>query len=100
MGQGRVHCRMAVEGILTSQSTTASLPTNRFDQRVNTFITDNLPGVDDAEARLLSDQMNLIWQVTSPAAHGTPQHSFKRANAEFVLRMTMAIVEYFSRLLM
>ena len=94
-----LHCRMAVEGILTSQSTTASLPANRFDQRVNTFITDNLPGIDDAEARLLSEQMNLIWKATSPAAHGTPQHNFKLADAEFVLRTTMAIVEYFSRLL-
>jgi hypothetical protein len=94
-----LHCRMAVEGILTSQSTTASLPANRFDQRVNSFITDNLPGIDDAEARVLSEQMNLIWKVTSPAAHGNPQHIFKRADAEFVLRMTMAIVEYFGRLL-
>lgn len=94
-----LHCRMAVEGILTSQSTTSSLPANRFDQRVNTFITDNLPGIDDAEARLLSEQMNLIWKATSPAAHGTPQHNFKLADAEFVLRTTMALVEYFSRLL-
>lgn len=94
-----LHCRMAIEGILTSKSTTAALPTNRFDQRVNSFITDNLPAIDDAEARLLFGQINLIWQVTSPAAHGAPQHTFKRADAEFVLRITMAIAEYFSRLL-
>lgn len=97
--QTALHCRKAIEGILISQSTAASLPTTRFDQRVNTFITDNLPGVDDAEARLLSDQMNLIWHVTSTSAHGMPQHPFKRPDAEFVLRMTMATVEYFSRLL-
>jgi hypothetical protein len=97
--QTALHCRKAIEGILTSKSTTISLPINRFDQKVNTFIGDNLPGIDDAEARLLFDQMNLIWQGTSPSAHGTPQHPFKRPDAEFVLRMTMAIVEYFSRLL-
>ena len=94
-----LHCRMAIEGILTSKNTAASVPTNRFEQRVNTFITDNLPVIDDAEARVLADQMDLIWQVTSTAAHGTPQHAFKRADAEFVIRVTMAIVEYFSRLL-
>lgn len=94
-----LHCRKAIEGILNSKSTTGSLPTTRFEQRVDTFLTDNLPTIDDAEARLLADQMNLIWQVTSPSAHGTPQHPFKRPDAEFVLRMTMAIVEYFSRLL-
>jgi len=94
-----LHCRMSVEGILTSKSNTASLPTERFEQRVNTFITDNLPAADDAEARLLHDQMMVIWQVTSPAAHGTPQHLFKRPDAEFLIRVTMATVEYFSRLL-
>jgi hypothetical protein len=97
--QTALHCRKAIEGILTSKSPTASLPANRFDQRVNTLISDNLPGIDNAEAGLLSDQMNLIWKATSPSAHGTPQHPFKRPDAEFVLRMTMAIVEYFGRLL-
>lgn len=94
-----LHCRKSIEGILTAKSPAAALPNIRFDQKVNTLITDNLPGIDDAEARLLFDQMNLIWQVTSTAAHGAPQHTFKRADAEFVLRITMAIVEYFSRLL-
>lgn len=94
-----LHCRKSIEGILTAKSPTASLPNIRFDQKVNTLITDNLPGIDDAEARVLFDQMNLIWQVTSTAVHGAAQHTFKRAEAEFVLRMTMAIVEYFSRLL-
>ncbi|HMC30603.1 MAG TPA: hypothetical protein VKL99_07185, partial [Candidatus Angelobacter sp.] len=97
--QTALHCRKAIEGILTSKSASSSLPTNRFEQRINTFITDNLSSVDDAEAKLLAGQMNLIWQATSPSAHGTPQHPFKRPDAEFVLRMTMAIVEYFGRLL-
>src|SRR5262249_8250288 len=95
-----LHCRMAIEGILTSKSKAASLsPSQRFEQQVNTFMTDNLPGVDDAEAAMLSKQMDLIWKATSPAAHGTQQHAFKRADSEFVVRATMAIVEYFSRLL-
>lgn len=104
LGEGQwdkaaLHCRMAIEGILTSQSKSASLPTERFEQRVNNFIADNISGIDDAEARMLFKQMELIWQVTSPAAHGTPAHVFKRADAEFVIRATMAIVEYFGRLL-
>jgi hypothetical protein len=94
-----LHCRKAIEGILTAKSPGVSLPVTRFDQKVNALIHDNLPGIDDAEARLLYDQMNFIWQVTSPSAHGTPQHPFKRPDAEFVLRATMATVEYFSRLL-
>jgi hypothetical protein len=94
-----LHCRMSIECILTSRSKSSSLPTERFDQRVNTFLADNLPGIDDAEARMLFKQMEVIWQATSPAAHGSPQHIFKRADAEFVVRTTMAIVEFFSRLL-
>lgn len=92
-----LHCRMAVEGILTSKG--PLLPNQRFEQQVNNFIGNNLPGIDDVEARLLADQMALIWHATSTAAHGTPQHPFKRPDAEFVIRATMAIVEYFSRLL-
>jgi hypothetical protein len=92
-----LHCRMAIEQILTSKPASATSP--HFEQKVNTFINDNLPGIDDTEARMLSEQMKLIWKAASTAVHGNPQHTFKRADAEFVLRMTMAIVEYFGRLL-
>lgn len=92
-----LHCRMATEEILASK--TASVQSPHFEQKVNTFITDNLPGIDDTEARMLADQMKLIWKAASTAAHGNATHTFKRADAEFVLRMTMAIVEYFARLL-
>jgi hypothetical protein len=92
-----LHCRMATEEILALKP--LSSPSPHFEQKVNTFISDNLPGIDDTEARMLADQMKLIWKAASTAAHGNPQHTFKRADAEFVLRMTMAIVEYFSRLL-
>ena len=57
---------------------------------------DNLK-VDDAESTLLSDQMRVIWEAASPAAH--QGHLYKRAETECILRSTMALVEYFSRLL-
>lgn len=63
-----LHCRIAVEEILASK--TASVPSPHFEQKVNTFITDNLPGIDDTEARMLADQMKLIWKVASTAVHG------------------------------
>jgi hypothetical protein len=93
-----LHCRKAIEFILDSKP--SSLPaTVKFSHRLDTFITDNLPSVDDAEAKLIAGQMQLIWEITSPAAHAAPAHAFIRADAEFILRITMAVVEYFSRLL-
>jgi len=94
-----LHCRMSIEEILISKSNTSSQTNNRFEQKVNDFLADNLPGLDDAEAKFLSGQMNLLWHITSTALHGGPQHTFKRPDAEFVVRITMAAVEYFSRTL-
>ena len=92
-----VHCRKALEVILDSRPN--SIPaTSKFRDRVSAFITDNLK-VDDAEAKLLAGQIQLIWETASPAAHPSPAHTFRRADAEFILRTTMALVEYFSRLL-
>jgi hypothetical protein len=92
-----VHCRKAIETILDSRPSPLD-PTAKFRQRVDAFITDNVK-VDDQEAKLLAGQMQLIWEVTSPAAHSGPVHVFKRADADFILRATMALIEYFSRLL-
>jgi hypothetical protein len=90
-------CRKAVELILDSGKA-SSPPVTQFPRRVETFLHDNLPALDDVEAKLLSGQMQLIWEVTSATgAHAA--HLAKAADAEFVLRATMALVEYFSRLL-
>src|SRR5438552_1308028 len=61
----------------------------KVSRSVSTFINDNLK-VDDAEAKLLSGQMQLIWEVISPAAHPAVAHRFVRADSEFVLRQSMA----------
>lgn len=92
-----VHCRKAIETILESRSSASPIPV-KFRDRVTTFINDNLT-LDDAEAKLLAGQMQLIWDVSSPAAHSAPAHTFKRRDAEYIARATMALVEYFSRLL-
>lgn len=92
-----VHCRKAVEILLDSKPSTLPVPA-KFRDRVTTWINDNLK-LDDSEAKLLAGQMQLIWDVTSPAAHPGPAHVFRKPDAEFVLRATMAFVEYFSRLL-
>jgi len=56
-------------------------PNQRFDQQVNTFIVDNLPGIDDAEAAMLSRRRKWwvmlsrlaaeIQQLPSPRAFGS-----------------------------
>jgi hypothetical protein len=92
------HCRMAVEAILNSRP--SSLPqTAKFREKVNAFIADNLKSLDDLQAKLLCKEMELIWEASSHAMHSSPTSSFKRADAEFLVRSTMALVEYFSRLL-
>jgi hypothetical protein len=92
-----VHCRKAVEALLDCGS--SALPvTTRFREKLSTWMSDNLKA-DDAEAKLLAGQMQLVWDVTSPAAHPAPAHTFSRRDAEFLVRSTMALVEYVSRLL-
>jgi hypothetical protein len=92
-----VHCRKSIEVFLDSRPISPPA-TMKSRERVSTFINDNLK-VNDAQAKLLAGQMQQIWEVTSPAAHSSPAHSFTRADSEFVLRLTMILVEYFSRLL-
>ena len=92
------HCRKAIEVILNSRPPTGPMP-SRFKDRVNTFIQDHLRTLDPAQSRLLADEMGMIWEVASQAVHPATGPAFKRADAEFIVRSTMALVEYFSRLL-
>jgi hypothetical protein len=91
------HCRKSLEVVLDSRP--SSLPTTaKFRDKVNAFICDNLTTLGEQQAKLLARQMELIWEVSSQAAHASPA-TFVRADAEFLLRTTMALVEYFGRLL-
>jgi len=92
------HCRKAVEVILESRPSSLS-STAKFRDKVNAFISDNLKNLDELQAKMLFRQMESIWEFGSQAAHPAPSNTFKRAEAEFLVRSTMALVEYFSRLL-
>jgi len=48
---------------------------------------------------LLADEMKLLWEVCSKAAHPTPADYFKREDANFIMRNTTAILEYISKVL-
>ncbi|MCU1304945.1 MAG: hypothetical protein JWQ87_5229 [Candidatus Sulfotelmatobacter sp.] len=92
------HCRRAVEVIMDSKP--SSVPQQaKFREKVDAFIGDHLPNIDDRQAKLLSEQMRMIWEVGSQLAHANSSPPAKRADAEFVVRATMALVEYFSKLL-
>lgn len=92
------HCRKAIEVILNSRPPSGPVPV-KFKDRVNTFIQDHLRAIDPVQSRLLAEEMGMIWEVGSQAVHPATGPAFKRADAEFIVRTTMALVEYFSRLL-
>jgi len=91
------HCRKALELILESR--TPSVPgTARFKEKVDAFISDSLRPMKDQQAKLIAGQMGLVWEVSSQAVH-SPQTIFRRADAEFIVRSTAALLEYVGRLL-
>ncbi|WP_148210162.1 hypothetical protein [Candidatus Korobacter versatilis] len=92
-----LHCRRSVEALLESGSS-ALPPSMRFQQKVETWISDNFKTVDGTEAKLLAEQMQVVWEVTSAAAHSGSSHSFKARESEFLIRTAMNIVEYVNRL--
>lgn len=92
------HCRKAIEVILESRPSSLP-PQTQFRVKVETFINDHLTSLGDPEAKLLSEQMRMIWEAASQVVHPNSAPSTKRADAEFLLRATMALVEYFSKLL-
>lgn len=92
------HCRRTIETILDSRPSALPIQT-QFRVKVETFIGDHLKGLNDRQAKLLSDQMRMIWEVSSQVAHANSVPPCKRSDAEFVIRVTEALVEYFSKLL-
>lgn len=92
------HCRRAVEVILDSRPSSLP-PQTQFRVRVETFLSDHLKNLEDRQARLLSEQMRMIWEVASQSIHANPIPPCKKPDAEFLVRATMALLEYFSKLL-
>jgi len=93
------HCRNTLEAILESRPLQLP-PVSKFGMKVNTFINDHLGSkLGEKQAKLLADEMKLLWEVCSEAAHPSPPDYFKRADADFIVRNTTAILEYVSRLL-
>jgi hypothetical protein len=73
--------------------------TTKFAVKVDTFVNEHLSGrLGNDQAKLLADQMKALWTVCSKAPHPSGV-TFTRADAEFILRNTMAVVEYVGRLL-
>jgi hypothetical protein len=92
------HCRNTLEAILDSRP--LQLPSvSKFGLKTNTFIHEHLASLGEKQAKLLAEEMNLLWEVCSKAAHPSPPDYFKRADADFIVRNTTAILEYVSRLL-
>jgi hypothetical protein len=93
------HCRNTLETILDSRP--LQLPTgSKFALRVDTFINDHLSSnLGGKQSKLLADEMKLLWEVCSKAAHPSPPDYFKREDAVFIIRNTTAILEYISKIL-
>jgi len=93
-----IHCRKTLETILDSRQ--LQIPAaSRFALKVDTFIHDHLSSLSGGQAKLLAEEMKLLWEVCSSSAHPSPQDYFKRADAKFIVRNTTAILEYVGRLL-
>ncbi len=93
------HCRNTLEAILDSRPLQLP-PASKFHLKVDTFIGEHLaPKLGEKQSKLLAEEMKLLWEVCSTAAHPNPPDYFKRADANFIVRNTTAILEYVSGLL-
>jgi hypothetical protein len=93
------HCRNTLETILNSRQLQVPA-TSAFRMKVDEFVRDHLSSrLGEKQSKLLAEEMKLLWEVCSQAAHPTPADSFHRDDANFILRNTTAIVELVSRLL-
>jgi len=92
-------CRIALETIPDSRP--LQLPGKpKFSLRVDTFVSDHIGNrLGSEQAKLLADQMKSLWAVCSAPVHPSPARTFTRADAEFIIRNTMAVIEYVGRLL-
>jgi hypothetical protein len=93
------HCRNVLEAILDSRQ--LQLPqASKFGLKVDTFIGEVLGAkLGEKQSKLLAEEMKLLWEVCSKAAHPSPPDYFKRADTNFIVRNTTAILEYVGRLL-
>jgi hypothetical protein len=92
------HCRNTLEAILDSRP--LQLPSvSKFSTKADTFIHEHLASLGEKQSKLLAEEMKLLWEVCSKAAHPNPPDYFKRADADFIVRNTTAILEYVGRLL-
>lgn len=93
------HCRNTLETILNSRQLQVPA-TSPFRMKVDEFVRDHLGSrLGGKQSKLLAEEMKLLWEVCSQAAHPTEADSFHRDDANFILRNTIAIVELVSRLL-
>jgi len=93
------HCRNTLETVLSSRQLQVPA-TSAFRMKVDEFVRDHLGSkLGGKQSKLLAEEMKLLWEVSSQAAHPTPVDSFHRDDADFIVRNTTAIVEYVSRLL-
>lgn len=98
-GKAVTHCRNTLETILSSRQLQVP-PASKFRSKVDAFVNDHIGSkLADKQAKLLADEMNLLWEVCSEAAHPTVPDYFKRADANFIVQNTTAILEYVSKLL-
>jgi len=73
---------------------------SKFNMKADTFISEHLGSkLGEKQSKLLAEEMKLLWEVCSKAAHPNPPDYFKRADANFIVRNTTAILEYVSGLL-
>jgi len=92
------HCRNTLETILDSRQIQGA-PTSPFRMKVDTFIEQHLSAkLPEKQSKLLADEMKLLWEVCSTAAHPSPQ-TFSRADANFIVQNTTDILVYVSELL-
>lgn len=88
-------CRNAIELIVNARP--LSVPaTSRFSDKINAFINDHL-SANAEQARFIGKQMNVLWEVCSPAAHPLP--AITKPDAEYILRTTAGLIGYCGRLL-
>jgi len=93
------HCRNTLEAILDSRPLQLP-PASKFSMKADTFINDHLSSkLGGMQSKLLAEEMKLLWEVCSKAAHPNPPEYFKRADTNFIVRNTTAILEYVSGLL-
>jgi hypothetical protein len=93
------HCRNAIETIPGSRPVQLS-GTPTFGLRVDTFVQEQLGNrLQSEQAKMLADGMKSLWSVCSRSVHPSSSGGFTRPDAEFIVRNTMAIVEYVGKLL-